>query len=271
MQIWLIMRSVVNVHKCVLVCGVLIASASGLGARDEVVFGGLTFPKPGYAKALEKSVVEEIETEGLEVEISVITDLYVFAMAKGFEELHKTGYSGAKLESEIKKLYSKAKKEKGKAAFHVRVTGGRGDCHYFLQSKLEKHIDASGGARASGKVELRTPRYKFVTWTLMQGSASKKRKMMLYDELDFIYPIKLKKGDKPIELKFKDFVRYKEVPKKSEYEYRGINIDVKQISLGDFRDLHHPPFAKTFYPGKWKLPKAPPGFKELLAHLDGGK
>ncbi|MCA8961839.1 MAG: hypothetical protein KDC38_15045 [Planctomycetes bacterium] len=252
---------------------VLVASATGSTARadEPTVFDGLKLPKPGYAKAVASCDPVEFEADGLDVTISVIPDLFIYEMAVGLEEIHKMAYTGDRLESEVKKLYAKAKKQRGNAAFHVKFVDGAHDVYFFLSNKIDKHVKVSGGARKTGKVTEMKPDYRFITWTVMQGAASRKLKMMRYEELEFVFPIKMAKEAEPVEIQFENLVRYHDLPKKSEYEYKGINLDAKQISLGNFKDLEHQPFGKTFYPGKWKLPKAPEGFDELIAHLEAEK
>lgn len=233
---------------------------SGLGAQE------LVLPKPGYAATLAKFKTVTIEADSLDVKVAIIPDLYLYDLAVGLEELSKSGYSGAKLQSAIKKLHKKAKKNKGQSGLRVRLENMRSDCQFFLQKKIEKHIKTSKGARVSGVRDLK-PTPRFLAWTLFAGASTRKRKLADFSTFEFTIEVKRKKPREAFSVEIADLIRFKEPVKKSEYDRRGINKGARQVMVAHFENLNYPKIEAKFYPAKWKLPPVPKDFQALIDAL----
>lgn len=247
--------------RCSLALTLFVLSASAAGFAQEP-----KLPKPGYAKKLASIKVEKPEAEGADFEIAVIPDLYLYEMAKGFEELAKSGYTGDRLQKELEKLHKDAKKKQGFYGLRVRMERTRSDVQFFLQNKVEKHCDTSKEVKIRDVEDIK-PEPQYLTWTLFAGASTRKMKLAAVDELSFLVEIDPKKAGEPFEFEITDLVRFKEPVKKSEYDRRGINKGARQVMVAHFENLAFPKITTKFYPAKWKLPKPPEGFQELIDSL----
>ena len=237
----------------------------------------LALPPRGYAEKL-KIPQEEQESAGVRASVSVVPDAFRYQMAVGFEELEKASYGVVELAKKLKALHAKNRKYKGKALYMVSLSSSGGTNHHFIQTELKSHVVLRGKSKKTiGSVE---SEYKpqFVSWRVFEQKADQrnmlKKKLSTFSKLAFEFTSDWKESDKePLTLSLSDLVRVTDRREEQKTDYRafeGINASLQQISSSDWNSQIVPPITFKLYPGKWDVPRAPPGFDELLEMLEKG-
>ena len=238
---------------------------------------GLRLPPVGFSKALKAGIRESSSVEGLRATVRLVPSAYRYAMAVGVEELTRSGYEGEELEKELRKLYARHKRSKGRCRISVELSTSGSRTYYFLQSSLKKHLELRAGTKKTIRVEDEKPKPRFENWQIFEQRHGQKRQIYRkplapLDTLRFDLTAKLKPGSKtPIELKIAGVVRVRDRREEQRSDYRifeGINLGTKQISSPGWASQILPLLELKFYPGRWEGASVPEEFKTILQWLE---
>lgn len=223
----------------------------------------------GYAEQLQNAITEEHETDRLKVTAGVITDTYVFQMARGIEEIHKAGYDEDKVWKELEELHKKHKSSKGKYLFFVDLESLSG---HHLCRKGKKLFYLRQRSEKSLKVKGQKPKLEFLKWQVFQYPPNDSRKigthtLARFSKVRFYLTsssFKRKNAKDPFSLQVGNLWYQEERMNPT----NSINLNEQQISCSKLKDLEVPVTKLKFYPGRWEIPKVPSELQDILDTLE---
>ena len=202
----------------------------------------------------------------MEIQVSVIPNLRLYAFAKDLETAEKNGWSPEKTNAHLKKQSRRHRKLENRMKVLLRLENDGSKDHLFLRKKLKSHIKVSGAGKAREVTE-GTPKPRFEKWQIIQGASLKKFTLARFEELQFSTTIE-KKSDEVTTLELRDLLHYYEAPRRNEYETVGIHLGARQISLGDMKTMFLDPIRIEFTPATWKEPPLPEKLENALKQLE---
>ena len=217
-----------------------------------------------YIWGLEAFGKQQRETSAMNIEISVIPDLFRYEMAKAISQGQKNGWSDGKLESFLRREEKRARKLSDRMRFLVKLKRPGSKDHLFLSKKLKSHVKVSGGGKLRS-TSVGVPKPRFERWQIIQGASIKRFNLSYFKELSFEIEVSRKKSGGAIDLSLVDLMHYFEIQQKSRYVAKGINVGARQVSLGSIQDMFLSPVKFQFTPATWKLPEEPEELKRWVS------
>jgi len=236
-------------------------------AEPEVV----ALPADGYAEALRRAVVKEVNAEGLRVKVVAIPDAYRYLMAKGLEPLREAaGEIGKIAFSRVKELHAKHRSSKGKTMFLVSIAAEDAKTHYFLRAQLAGHTEVkTKGKQTIGVTDVK-PDLRHETWQVFEQRDEfrgvRKLKLASFRSLEYAVTYRPQAKDKePVVFSVSGLLRCGE-----RKGVESVNVQMRQLGFANIRDQVVLPIAFTFQ--REQLDKPPPAapaeFEAILKLLE---
>ena len=218
-----------------------------------------------YIQELESFAKKAVEARGMTIQVSVVPNLRLYAIAKDLETAARNGWSDDKTNAHLKKQSRKYDKldQRMKVFLHLENQGSKD--HLFLRKKTKSHVKVRGAARVKEVTE-GAPKPRFHKWQIIQGASLKKFTLARFEELKFTVTVE-KKSNELTTIELRDLMHYFEAPRRNEYETVGIHLGARQISLGDIKTMFLEPIAIELAPATWEEPRLPEKLKKALATL----
>ena len=227
-------------------------------------------PEPGHASKLRGAYVRKASSDGLDVKVALIPDAYEYNMAEEFEELHRRGERGKSLIRKLELAHRKHKKDKGTSFFLIRLESST---HLFFESKLSKHFRVTQAKKRQIHLREVSPKLPVQRWDIFEYPPGRARKfnrrnlahLKKSKKMTCTMSVKSLKLDKstPVSLHLAGITE--------RTEKRGFNESVntkqRQISCVEWSGTKIEDISLTFYPRKYRRPKPPKRFDELLERL----
>ncbi|MBN1420317.1 MAG: hypothetical protein JXP34_16170 [Planctomycetes bacterium] len=247
---------------------VALACAS-LAAADEPEVVAL--PENGYAEALRRAIVKQVDAEGLHVKVVAIPDAYRYYMAKGLEPLREAaGEIGKIAFSRIKDLHEKYRRNKGKSMFFVSLAAQDAKTHYFLQTEVRRHTEVKTKTKYTiGAADVK-PEPSYESWQIFEQRDDFRRvyrmKLASFRKLEYAVTYRPRaKDEEPVVVSIAGLLRCGE-----RKGVESVNAQMRQMGFANIRDQIVLPLTFTFERVQLDRPPpaAPAEFEEILKFLE---
>jgi len=265
-------------RRCILAFALLLLAAPHLGAQEEPAADPAPAgdPPPAAPLTLERYIEsfqdfqqQVHEATGMTITTTIIPDLYLYGLAKCLDEAKRGGLSPEKVGERMRAEHKKLKKLKEqRILIRIEIEPASPMNHLFLQKKTESHVQVDGEGKVWSATE-GAPAPRFEKWQIIQGASMKNFNLARFEKLRFDVEIR-KKNTEVCRLQLIELLHYHELPRRSEYETKGINVGARQISLHTIRDMALDPISIELAPATWKPPAPPAELEEWRKQLDSG-
>ena len=209
---------------------------------------------------------------GVSMDIEVIHDAYLFAMAQKYEEYVNYGFDEDLIVSKIKSDHTKYKRYQNRLLFRINISG-EGSKHVIFDKKLSSHLEVSQkSSKSKTNLDKRSyhviksnPQVRFARWEVYGKSLVYRSTKNLFGFSKLTtnvtsYSIKAQNKE-PIYFRLKDI----RVQGASTDPKESINVKARQVSTKkgwNALKTHGPTIVMT--PGNWQPPLPPTEFLNVL-------